>query len=182
MNRKTLLTIVAVCLAGPTLSAQDYPMKPTAEHDVLKADIGVWDFEMSMWFEPDGEPLQTKGEETVTMFGHFWAEANVEYDFMGQKIRGHQMLGYDAGKKKYIGSWRDSGSPYLATSEGDYDAESKTMTMQMKGAGPDGKPMNYKTIAKRIDEKTRTYTMFAELPTEPGKFYKNLEIKYTKRD
>ena len=53
-------------------------------------------------------------------------------------FEGHGTETYDKGKKKYVGSWTDSMSTGLSTSEGTYDATSKTMTGWMVGPDMDG--------------------------------------------
>jgi hypothetical protein len=45
-------------------------------------------------------------------------------------------VGYDPQKKKYVGTWVDSVTPYLWTYEGSLDASGRILTLETEGRIP----------------------------------------------
>ena len=154
---------------------------PSEEHKILKHDVGDWDCEMKLWEAPGSEPLVTKGTEVNKMLGDFWVLSEFKADFGGQPFEGRAVMGYDPAKKKYIGTWFDSMNPYMSHMEGTYDASTKTMTMMMRGTGPDGKPTRGKNVVVSKDGgKTRFFTMYQAMPGSE-EMVKVMEITYKKK-
>ena len=161
--------------AGATVDAQG------KELDVLKQDVGTWDCEMKMWMSgPDSDPMVVKGTEKLEMFGGIWQMSEFKADMGGVTFEGRGTVGYDPVKKKYIGTWIDSMNPYMSYMEGTYDESEKSMTMMMKGTGPDGKPMVGKNVSENKDEKTRVFTMFNKTPGG-DEWVKSMQITYKKK-
>src|SRR5437773_2168191 len=83
--------------------------KPGPEHEFLKKDVGVWDATVETIMEPGGKPNVSKGVETITLLGGgLWMIQDFKSEFMGVPFQGHGVTGYDASKKKYVGTWVDS--------------------------------------------------------------------------
>jgi hypothetical protein len=174
------VALVAV-IASATLQAQE-PPKPTKEHEELKSEVGAWDAEVSMWMSPDAEPMKSKAVETNEMFGDFWLMSEFEGEFGGEKFKGHSMLGYDPAKKKYVGTWTDTMSPYLMTMEGDYDEATHTSTMYGMGTSMEtGKAEKSKMVTVYTSDDEKTFTMYMEKPGAEDEWIKVMEIKYKRR-
>lgn len=162
-------------------SAQE-PPKPAKEHKDLETEVGVWDADVSMWMSPEAEPMKSKAVETNEKFGDFWIMSKFEGDFGGMKFKGHSMLGYDPAKKKYVGTWTDTMSPYLMTMEGDYDESTHTSTMYGTGTSMEtGKPEKSKMVTQYTSDDEKTFTMYMENPGAEGEWIKVMEIKYKRR-
>ncbi|MFK7819852.1 MAG: DUF1579 family protein, partial [Planctomycetaceae bacterium] len=149
----------AVLVCGPTTQEvpEGFP-KPVAEHAILKQDVGTWDIEISMSYE--GQEMKSKGKETVKMLGPFWSLSDMSYEYMGMPIKSHGVMGYDAEKKKFVGSWHESSSANLTTMEGTYDAKTNKLTMLMKGKSPEGKNTKFKSITTYHGKDKKTFEFF----------------------
>ena len=169
-------------LACATRANAQEPPKPTKEHEELKTEVGSWDAEVSMWMSPDAEPMKSKAVETNEMFGEFWLVSKFEGDVGGMKFKGHGLLGYDPAKKKYVGTWTDTLSPYLMTMEGDYDEATRTSTMYATGTNWEtGKPEKAKMVTVYENDDEKTFTMHMEKPDAEDEWIKHMEIKYKRR-
>ena len=183
MNSKTRmpLSFLLVIVSAPFCHAQEYPVAPRDEHKRLQANVGDWDADISIWMQdPDAEPMKSKGVETVKMFGQLWNVTDFEYEYMGAPAQGHGLMGFDPSKKKYVGTWHESGSPYPSTMEGEYNEETKKFTFLMKGRDASGNEQDMKMITWHTDKNHRTFQMYIKMPGSED-FVRTLEIKYTKK-
>ena len=173
MSSKILLAgFVSLAVAG-TCWGQDF-QQPGAEHERLKKLVGQWNAEM----EAGGQ----KSPCTATyksICGGMWLSSEFEGDFGGFKFQGHGLDGYDQHKKKYVGIWVQSMESAPMTMEGDYDAETKTLTMRGESRGPDGKPQKFKTTTETKDDDHFTFKMF--MVDADGKEQPAFTIEYSRR-
>ena len=172
-----LVTLAALTPAG----AQEY-LTPTKAHEQMSYEVGVWDAEVSMWEKPDGEPMKNKAVETNKMLGKMWLMSEFEGEFAGAKFSGRSVLGFDPVKKKYVGGWVDTMSPFIMQMEGEYDADSHTLTMM--GEGTDvmsGKPSKMKMVTRYTGQDDKTFEMYMPVEGEDGKWWKTMEAKYMRR-
>ena len=156
----------------------------TDEHKILKNDVGAWDAKMKIWPQgPDGPVIEGDCEETNRlMTGGLWLISDFKGTFSGVKFEGHGTFGYDPEKKKHVGTWIDNMNPAVSLMEGDYDAETKTMTMYSTGIDPNTrKKTKTKSVGKSIDENTRTFTMSNLAEGSEDKYVKMMEINYTRK-
>jgi hypothetical protein len=139
--------------------------KPGPEHEILKKSVGTWDATVEEM--APGAPAKTsKGTETAKLVGGLWLVSDFKSEMAGQPFEGHAVGGYDTNKKKYVGTWVDSMSSGVWTSEGTFDPATKTLTDAMEGPGPDGKPMKCKAVTEWKDADTKVFTMYmGEAPT-----------------
>jgi hypothetical protein len=153
---------VALVLAAPAALAQAPPMPaPGPEHELLKKDVGTWDATVEMFMQPGAAPSVSKGTEVVSMLGGFWQIGEFKSEMMGQPFEGRGAMGYDPARKKYVGTWVDTMSPGYYTTEGTYDAATKTLTATMEGPDPSGAPTKVKETTEWKDDGTRVFTMYA---------------------
>ena len=183
-------TLLRLCVVGVVLGAaskaraQEGPPKPTEEHKILAEEVGTWDAVVKSFMGgPDAEPMVSKGVETNAMMaGGLWLLSKFEGEFGGMKFEGRGQFGYDADKKKYVGTWVDSMAPTISLLEGTYDAKTKTMTYVGEGVEPNSKAkytMKMVTVTK--DDGTRVFTLSMKMPATGDKEAKVMEITYTKR-
>lgn len=180
LRRPITFSTLALLAMTPLAMAAENFMTPTKHHNEMARDVGVWDAEVSMWMEPESEPVKSKAVETNKMLGKMWLLSEFEGSFGGEKFSGRGAFGYDPIKKKYVGGWIDTMSPFMMKMEGDYDVETHTLTML--GEGTDcmtGKACKSKIITRYESEDSKTFEMHGQ--GEDGKWFKTMEAKYTRR-
>jgi Protein of unknown function (DUF1579) len=160
-------------------AAMELP-KPGPEHEILKKDEGVWDATVEATMAPGAPPAVSKGVETVKATGGgLWYVSDFKSEMMGQPFEGHGVTGYDPVKKKYVGTWVDSMSSGLATSEASYDPATKSMTAWMEGPDSTGKVVKMKAVTEWKDADTRVFTLYQH--GADGKDVQGLKITYKRR-
>ena len=175
--------LAAFLLATALAPLAAYAQVPQDEaHKHLETEAGVWDATVKMWPTADAEPMTSKAVETNEMFGDFWLLSKFESDFGGMKYTGRMQLGYDPQKKKYVGTWIDTMSPYLQTMEGTYDDKTKTTTMLATGVDMmTGKVSNSKMITRIESDDVKVFEMMMPVEGKEGEWWKSMEVKYTRR-
>lgn len=189
--KKSRVVLVVVAATGiwqatrlSTAHAQDQPATPpvSAEHAVLKQDVGTWDAEISLLPPEAGAPaMKSKGSEKCELLrGGMWLVSRFEGEMMGMPFSGVGTTGYDPVEKKYVGTWIDSMSPHMMSIKGEYDAAKKTMTSTGEGLDAATRTKyTSKMISRYLDDNTRTFEM--HMPGPDGKLTKMMEIKYKRR-
>jgi hypothetical protein len=148
--------------AAPAPGQEAPVVKPGPEHEVLKKDAGAWDATVEATMEPGAKPSVSKGVEVNTLIGDgLWLIQDFKGEFMGAPFQGHGVLGYDASKKKYVGTWVDSMSMGLNAIEGTYDPKTRTLSTTMEGPCPDGTVMKMRATNEWKDSDTRVSTMYS---------------------
>lgn len=179
-----LVAGLGLCGLTSVSSAQDsHVPKPTPEHERLAHGVGTWDATIKSWMQgPGAEPTVSKGVETVKLMpGGLWALSEFHGKFGDMDFHGNGQSGYDPLKKKYIGTWVDSMETTVMVMEGEFDNQSKTLTMYSKGVGPDGKPYDAKMVEVYKDKDNRVFTMSMKSDETRGEYIKVMEISYVKR-
>ncbi len=178
----SILTMAMLALATTSARAQGPLPQATAEHKGLEAEVGTWDAESKFWLAPGTKPMAGKAVETNKMLGSMWLVSDYKGEVMGMPFNGHGQFGYDPHKKKYIGTWIDTFSPHLSVQEGTMDEKTKTLTMMSKGFDPmTGKESISKMVSTMIDHDHKTFQIFMPVEGKEDKWWKQMEIKYTRR-
>lgn len=177
------LGVLAVVAAyGPAARAQEIPMpKPGPEHDVLKADAGIWDATVEVTPAPGMQPMVSKGVETsVVGCGGLCLISDFKSEVMpGTPFHGHGITVWDPAKKKYVGSWTDSMSTGLAIGESTYDPAAKKATGWMDAADASGQRVKARMVVEYPTPATRVMSSYMTGPD--GKEFLSLKISYTRR-
>jgi hypothetical protein len=187
MKRVLALSVIAVAVSclGVRLSAILYAQEssePSKQHQELASEVGTWDAEISAWPTPESDPETFKGVEKNKMLGKLWLLSTFDGEMGGVKFTGHMQLGYDPGKKKYVGTWIDSLNPHLQLMEGDYDEATKTFTLMSTGIDIySGKEKTTKNVTRYLDKDSKVFEMHMPVEGQQGKWWKMMEIKYTRR-
>ncbi len=190
MKRALLAAAVLACAIGLTsvaVSEGDQPKdtppadasggmqmeKPGKEHVDLKRFIGEWESEMSMSMGPGQPEVKSTGTSTVRAMGEFWVVEDTKMNMFGMEFVGHGVYGYDATRKKHINFWADSAGSWPMTSEGDMDADGKTLVLKSDGPSYDdpSKRVTYTMKATWPDNDTRVLKMYS-----PGPDGKEVEV------
>lgn len=176
---KMLALAVAACVTSVAAAQDPSQMpKPTKEHEWLQKLVGEWDTESEIVMDPAKEPMKTKGSESSRSIGGFWVLSEHKGDFFGAPFTGILTLGYDAEKKKYVGTWVDSVFPVLWKYDGSVDATGKILTLSTEGPGHDGKPTKFREAVEIKDKDHKVFTSSIE---KDGKWVTHLTIQYRRK-
>jgi Protein of unknown function (DUF1579) len=165
---------VAAFLSASLASAQEVDAAKQ-----MKRDAGAWNVVIKMFGDPSVEPAVSKGTETNFMLGDRWLISHFKGDIMGTNFEGLRQTGFDPEKKKFVGSWVDSMSPYSTHIEGNWNEKTQTMTSMGAGKNPLGNEMKTKMVATYDKDGSRTFAMYA---TMNGDEMKMMEFHYTRAD
>lgn len=152
--------------------------KPGPEHEVFNKDVGTWDAKLEI--RPyAGAPAQlsTAVATNRLICGGLWLIAEFRNETTG--FEGHGVYGWDAVKQKYVGVWVDSAQNFLATSEGSWDAATRTMTLWAEATVPGGKRMRWRDVTETRDADTQIFRHIIELPD--GADFEMITATYTRR-
>ena len=167
MRKLAILVAAVVVLVGSALSRakDDIPKMPTPqkEHAWLKQLAGEWETEGEMVMGPGKPAIKSKGTESTRVLGGFWAVSEIKGECIGTPMSGLMTVGYDAEKKKYVGTWVCSMCDRLWKYEG--TADDKSLTLETEGPNPaTGKLVKMKDVIelKGDDHKVLTSWMQGE--------------------
>ena len=184
MTKLAVCTIAIALGLGTAALAQEMPPlpKPGPEHAILAQDVGTWDAVVELVAGPPGTaPMTSKGVEVNTIgCGGLCLVTDFKGELMpGVAFTGHGTTTYDTISKKYVGSWVDSMSSGMATSEGAYDPATKKVTGTMAARDMTGAMSKSRTVSEYLDADRRAMTMFSPMPD--GKEMQTMRISYTRR-
>ena len=182
MTGTFLCSVALVVAAAVPAGAQEMPMPaPGPEHAVLKMDEGTWDAVIEITPGPGAPAMTSKGVETSVMgCGGLCLITDFKGEMMpGAMFQGHGVTAYDPTVKKYVGTWTDSMSAGLSSSEGTYDAAAKKAVGTMQGRDATGAMVKSRSVVEYKGADHRVMTMFMVLPD--GKEMQTMKISYTRR-
>ena len=170
-----MLTLVAALLL-----AQDAPPmpKPTKEHEWLKQLEGEWTTEGECVGGPGQPPVKMKGSESARSLGGFWLHSEQKGEIMGMALNGLLTLGYDAGKKKYVGTWVDNFGAHLWTYEG--AVEGKVLTLGSVGPSMED-PAKMVKYRETLEVKSPDHKVFTSAREVDGAFVTFMTIHYHRK-
>lgn len=167
---KTLATVVVLaCAAGaPVAAGQDHDdhmmsdeqamyamMMPGAEHERLHYLVGDWHAEMKYRMAQGMTPVEGEFDSHMELImGGRFIEEHVTSEMDDELFEGRGILGFDKTKNRYVSIWFDNAGTSIASSEGYWDEDSKTM--EFHGYGPDmsGEWKNTRSILERHGKNT----------------------------
>lgn len=183
MTKLAVCTIAIALGLGTAVHAQDMPTlpKPGPEHAILAQDVGTWDAVIDLAGPPGAPAMSSKGVEVNTMgCGGLCLISDFKGELMpGVAFSGHGTTAYDPISKKYVGSWVDSMSAGMATSESTYDPATKKVTGTMAARDMTGAMSKSRTVSESADADHRVMMMFATMPD--GKEMQTMRITYTRQ-
>ena len=139
--------------------------EPQNEHKWLHKLLGEWTSEGEATMEPGKPAEKFNGIETVRSIGGLWVVAEGKGEMPGGGEATMIMtLGFDAQKKRYVGTWIGSMMTYLWV----YDGERDGNVLTLRSEGPDmmvqGKMLNYKDVIEISGNDHRTLTSYMQRP------------------
>lgn len=117
------------------LHAQEVPSPavPEKEHQLLDKLVGEWESESEATLGPGVPVMKCKGTMSSRSLGGLWIVSDVTSDMLGTPMTAVQTIGYDPGKKKYVGTWVDSVMNHMWIYEGTVDETGKILTLEAEG-------------------------------------------------
>ncbi len=180
MRKIAVAGFVVALLAGTAECKAQEPPKAPKGQEWLQQLVGEWESEAEVVMEPGKPPVKNKGTESVRAIGG-WIIAENKAAFMDTPFTGILTVGYDAEKKKYLGTWVDSMTSHLWIYDGTLDAAGKALSLEATGPNPmvPGKLFKYKDVIeiKSKDHKVLTSSMQGE----DGKWVSFLTINYRRK-
>jgi hypothetical protein len=172
------MILIAMCLPGFTLAAD--LTSPQPEHALLEQFSGNWTFER--WTTPaDGTEAQLvgNGEVRAEMIGRFFVKSRWSGKIMGFDFDAVQLLGYDANRQDYSGTWGDSFMSFRWELTGSLDEDSDELILQSSGPSPTGFEG---TFRERYQfESAESITIIAEVQQDEG-WQKMMKTHLTRTD
>ncbi len=135
IQTKMLLIAISIStLLSSAANAQqpEFP-GPEKEHRWLHKFVGEWTTNSKASTGPDQPPMECSGTIESRMIGEFWVVNEMQGTPQGIPMRGLQTIGYDATKKKYVGTWVDSMMNHLWIYEGTVDESGNKLTLEADG-------------------------------------------------
>jgi hypothetical protein len=177
--RHMLIVALAAVAFSFAAFAQEKPAmempKPAPEMENFKWMVGKWKVAETHEPGPMGPGGKGSGTMTVTL-GPGGLSHIMSYESKGPmgKFTGHGITAWDPDKKKFVGSWTDSMTPGLMTSE--CAVEGKDMTCTSEGT-MHGQKMLMRTTAKNVSPSGWTEVFEMAMGNEPLKKMMTLEYK-----
>lgn len=132
LSSLALLAVVVVSVPALAEDAAGFPT-PQKEHEWLNHFVGEWESESEGSMGPDQPKIKCKGTMKSRMLGGFWVVSESKSEMMGMPIDAIQTIGYDAAKKKYVGTWVDSMMNHMWHYSGTVDSTGKILTLEAEG-------------------------------------------------
>jgi len=163
------------------MEAMQKAATPGEAHKKLEPLIGTFDVKVTMWTDPGKPPQASTGiAEDKWALGNRYVEERFEGTFMGQPFSGIGYTGYDNVKKKYVSSWMDTASTGIVMTTGSSDPSGKAMNMSGTMDDPmTGKAQKFTEKLTVTDNDHHTLEMWGAGPD--GKNHKMMEIQYTRK-
>jgi hypothetical protein len=92
---------------------------------------------------------------------------------------GHGITTWDPLQKKYVGSWVDSMTPYIARVEGTYDPATKKLTSTMESRDASGNIAKMRSVDEHPDPDHKSMTSYMTGPD--GKEVQAMKIVYVRK-
>jgi hypothetical protein len=162
--------------------------KLNENHKLLATTAGTWSYTVKMWMDPSGKPTESTGTATrkAIMDGRYVSgEYTGKFKMPGadgktteMNFIGMSMDGYDNMKKKFVSGWVDNMGTGIMTSEGTYDASSKSITYTGEVEMMPGMKSKIREIIKLTDKDHMTMESYEDRGQGESK---TMEINYTRK-
>ncbi|MBC7834395.1 MAG: DUF1579 domain-containing protein [Phycisphaerales bacterium] len=149
-------------------------------HQRLEEMLGDWDCKAKFWMDPSAPAMEMTGtSKNAFVLGGRWLRQDFTSTFMGQPFTGLGYTGYDNIKKTYIGTWMDTMTTGMMTSEGKFDEATNTYTFTGWILDPMNKKNAFRHVMKIDNENQHTFSMFESKGGEAER--KTAEMVYTRK-
>ena len=185
-NYKTLLFIawlvVGVGFANGQEESSIQAVEASKEHQWLHQFVGEWEIGMGAIADPSQPAANSVGSESARLLGENWliAEGKLQ-EASDVSVTFLLTLGYDPGKKKYVGSWICSHMSVQWVYEGTVNESGNTLTLEAEGPNPalGGKLSKFRDVIEFKNKDLRVHTSFIQ--EEDGKWTSFQTVNYRRK-
>jgi hypothetical protein len=153
--------------------------RPQEEHRWLERFLGEWTVEGEATMGPDQPPVTFEGSEVVRSIGGLWIVAEGEGEMPGGGAStGVLTLGYDPGRKRFVGTYIASMMAHMWVYDGTLDAAARVLTLDTEGpsmTGDGGVATYQDTIELRSDDHR---VMTSRMRDDDGGWYPIMTAHY----
>lgn len=155
--------------------AMDDYKTPGKMHEWMAKWDGTWEGDITAYWNDPAKPEKSKGTaEYKTIFNGLYQEGVHTGIMDGMPFEGKSITAYDNAKKVWISTWIDNMGSGVMKLEGDYDVNTKVMTLKGKVVDPvSGKENDVREVITFIDNNNQKMEMYC---TSNGKEMKMMEI------
>jgi Protein of unknown function (DUF1579) len=152
---------------------------PSAAHLQMKAGIGEWKEQITMWASPEAEPTFSLLTCNVSMIMNDRYQVSTHTgEVLGNSFEGVSTLAYDNALNKYISTWVDNTGTGMTILEGTADSTGTVITLKGTQVDPITKTkVNVREVYRIINESYHEMEMYT---IYNGKEFKNMEIKFNR--
>jgi hypothetical protein len=132
--------------------------EPQKEHEWLDQLVGEWAYKVEATMEPGQPPSRFKGSESVRSLGGLWVVAEGRGEMPDGGVGTMIMtIGYDPGKKRYVGTWVGSMMSHLWVYDGALDASGRVLTLDAGGpaASVEGRTAKFQDVIEIVSHDHR---------------------------
>jgi Protein of unknown function (DUF1579) len=163
------------------IAAQVAAMKvePQKEHQWLQKLVGDWTYEAEETAKAGQPEAKVTGTEHVRSMGDIWVVAEGEGEMPGGGAATTMMtLGYDPGKKRFVGTWIGSMMTHQWLYDGELDPSQRVLTLESEGPSMsgDGTMSKYRDAIEFKSDDHRVLT--ASVLGEDGKWQTFMAMAY----
>jgi hypothetical protein len=154
--------------------------QPGPEHELLKSMEGETNIAFKYYMDKDATADGAgTGKNTMIMGGRFLMMENTT-STMGMTVKGMTILGFDRRKNKYTMFEIDEMGTYSVSAEGDYNADTKTLTLNGSELDPvSKKSMDFKFVYDLSKPNEHKFSVIFIKPD--GSEFKEVEVIATKK-
>lgn len=163
--------------------------QPNDNHKMLVDNmVGNWTYTIKTYMDPSGKPQESKGTATVkSVLGGRYCEGEykgkmempgADGKMTSMDFEGHGIDGYDNVKQKFVSVWYDNMGTGFMTSEGTWDAASKSYTFHGEYEPMPGMKEKVKMVINVPDKDHHSMVWYED---QGGKENKTMEISYTRK-
>jgi hypothetical protein len=164
--------------------------KLNENHKLITSLDGTWTYTVKMWMngDPNSKPDISKGtavRKSIMDGRYVIMDVTGKMEMPGADgkmkqvtFKGQGTEGYDNVKKKFVGTWLDNMGTGIMTSEGDYDAATKTFTYTGEVEMVPGMKQKIREVVKVTDKNHMDFEWYED---RGGKEAKTMEINYTRK-
>ena len=151
-------------------------------HKMLAKATGTWAGETTMWMADGAPPTKSTTTSTTKMlYNGLYQESTHSGDMMGMPFEGRSLTGYDNMKKEFFSTWIDNMGSGIYVMTGQMDETGKKLTLTGTMKCMNGQDATMREVFTFTDDNNHLLEMYGPDP-KTGKEYKNMEIKYTRKN
>ena len=127
--------------------------EPQKEHQWLTRMVGEWEYEHESSMGPGQPPMKSKGTHSVRSLGGLWILGEGRGEPGGTPMTTLLTLGYDADRKRFVGSFIASMMTFFWLYDGELDAAEKVLTLYAEGPNftAPGKMAKYRDVFEIVN-------------------------------